>query len=84
MARTGGYDQTLDVELGEGRCREGIVSDDRDICAEKTELLVQVPREGVEVIDEETVDRLCEGFWEGHCARYFWGVWAGSRDACDM
>ena len=42
---TGGDDEGLDVELGQGCGGYGVVADDGDACAEKAELLVEIPRE---------------------------------------
>ena len=60
VARTRRDDEGLDVELGQGCGGYGIVADDGDARTEQGELLVEIPRERVKVIDEQTIDRLGE------------------------
>ena len=66
MTRTGGDDETLYVELGQRCGGDRIVANDGHVGAEETELLIEIPRERVEIVDEQTIDGLCEGGWERH------------------
>lgn len=63
VSGTGGDDEGLDGELGEGGSGYGIVADDGDVCTEEAELLVEIPRERVKVVDEQTIDGLGECGW---------------------
>ena len=57
----------LDLELGEKGGVDGVVADDCDLGTRKTELLIEIPGERVEVVDHEHVDGTGEMGWEGHC-----------------
>ena len=69
MTRAGGDDQTVDTKEGDRRGRYGVVPDDCDVCTQEAEGLVEVPGEGVEVVDHEDVDGDGEVWWEGHAGR---------------
>ena len=51
VAGTGGDDEGVDLESGEVVWGDGVVADDGDMCAEDGEGLVEVPGEGVKVVD---------------------------------
>lgn len=53
-------DERLDVEPGQGSGGYGIVADDGDTRTKKGELLVEIPRKRVEIVDQQTINRLGE------------------------
>ena len=66
MAGPGGDDEGLDVELWKRCGGYGVVTDDGDVGAEEAELLVEIPSEGVEVVDQQAVDGFGEHRGERH------------------
>ena len=66
MSWSWGYNEVSDIELREQRHWNSIISDDGDVCTEKTKVLVEVPSKRIEIIDHKTIDRLCEMGWERH------------------
>ena len=57
VSRSRGDDQVLDVEFWKVFRGDSIVSDDRDRDTKEAYVLVEVPGEGVEVVDQEHFDR---------------------------
>ena len=60
MPRARRNDERLDVQPGQGGSGDGIVADHGDARTEKRELLVEIPRERVKVVDQQTIDGLRE------------------------
>ena len=55
MAGTRRDDETVNIEFWESSSRDGVVTDDGDICTEKTQRLVKIPGEGIKVVNEQDV-----------------------------
>ena len=66
MSRPWGNHQRLDPQIGEILRRDGVVSDDSDICTNEAQRLVEVPGERVEVVDHQHFDRAGEMGGERH------------------
>jgi hypothetical protein len=64
VTRAGGDDQGTNLEEGEAVRIDGIVADDGHVCTEECEVLIEVPSEGVKVIDHKHVQRTSEMVWE--------------------
>jgi hypothetical protein len=62
MARTWRDDELPDIEMTQGMGWNGIVSDHGDLGSQERKGLIKVPGEGVEVIDQEDVNRLCQSW----------------------
>lgn len=67
MSRPGRDDEGINLQLREGRDRDGIVANDGHVRTQESQMLVEIPSEGVEVVDHEHVDGTGEMGWEGHC-----------------
>ena len=55
MAGTRRDDETVNIEFWESSSRDGVVTDDGDICTEKTQGLVKIPGEGIKGVNEQDV-----------------------------